>query len=213
MISAITKIIERIAVSNIFFRYLCLMYYGNVVEKEVDIADISNKDNILCIGGGPFPFTAIEIVKQTGARVTVVDKDKDAIFCAKGVVNALGMDGSIDIRMNEGETVNVKGYSHIHIAFQVHPKELVLTNVCNQIAPGTKILVRHTKKIFNHIFYGIRTDVCNKEAGFISETLSCADCTLKNTVLLVKNDMSTKYEKCNSICGRDSSPDRNIVDL
>ncbi len=213
MIPVLTKRIEGISLTNPLIRKICTVYYRRLVRDEIAIASISHKDHILCIGGGPFPFTAIEFAKQTGAKVTVVDRDQEAIASARLLVDKLEISGEIEVVQAEGEMVNAQGYSHIHIALQVHPKEEVLSNICKQISPGTKILMRRTKMMFNHIFYGIRTDFCEKQVDYIDKYFRCVDCNLKNTILLVKNDMRVKNEKCDIIPNWDINPGRNTVDI
>ncbi|WP_048815463.1 class I SAM-dependent methyltransferase [Methanosalsum zhilinae] len=188
------------------------MYYKRLVAKEIAIATISQNDHILCIGGGPFPCTAIEIAEQTGAQVTVVDNDPEAVEISRKVVSRLHLNNRIQVIQADGENVSAHRYSLVHIALQVYPKEKVLANICHRITPHTRILMRRTKIIFSHILYGIETDFCSSNADCLGQNLKCINCTMKNTVLLVKNEMGVKDEKCNIVSDWPISSDRNALD-
>ncbi len=212
MIPSITKKVEQMAVISQLFGKIYRIYYKRLVAKEIAIATISQNDHILCIGGGPFPGTAIEIAEQTGAHVTVVDKDPEAVEISRKVVSRLRLDNRIQVIQANGENVSAHRYSLVHIALQVYPKEEVLANICHQITPNTRILMRKTKVIFSHILYGIETDFCSSNADYLDQNLRCVNCTMKNAVLLVKSEMGLNDEKCNIVPDWIISSDSNTLD-
>ena len=72
-----------------------LDFYKPIIENEIALANISNKDKILHIGSGPIPATPIYIVKKTNADVTTIDKDLKSIKKAQALISKLKLSDKI----------------------------------------------------------------------------------------------------------------------
>jgi len=87
LITSLTQKVEWLANQSRLFYHCIALYYKNIIKREVRLANITPNDNILCIGGGPCPYTAIMLHQLTGAKVTVIDNNKhcvkSALFAAK----------------------------------------------------------------------------------------------------------------------------------
>ena len=153
-ITNLTQKIERLAVKIKFFYRIASRYYQSIIKNEIDLADITKNDHILCIGGGSCPFSAILLHQTTGAKVTVIDNNKCCIPKARKIIKRLGIGKSIKVLCQDGRNIELEfsKYSVIHLALQVAPMENVLTQLEKQITPGTKLLIRKPKKQLEKLY-------------------------------------------------------------
>ena len=179
------KIEDKASEVSTVYQLAC-KYYKNVVEREAALANITDKDHILCIGGGICPFTAILFHQHTGAKVTVIDNNKDCIPKARQVIKRLGIDERVHVHLQDGANAetDLSEYSVIHMALQVDPIDHVFYQIEKQSAPGAKLLIRRPKKALGSGY-----------SEFQSEHLSyCAyvshkDCNIGSTFLYVKPEV------------------------
>ncbi len=152
LITSVTQKIEWLANQSKVFFLLTTLYYKNIIKREVRLADIKPGDNILCIGGGPCPYTAIMLHQYTGASVTVVDNNSVCVEKSANLIKRLGLDNAIRIVCCEGETIDCNGFTVIHLALQVSPKEKVLKSLMARAGHGVKFLVRMPKEFLNGLY-------------------------------------------------------------
>ncbi|SHE74135.1 nicotianamine synthase family protein [Alkalibacter saccharofermentans] len=137
---------DKVTQSKILFSGL-LRCYMKVIKNEAELAGIDKDDHVLFIGGGAAPCSAIAMQKLTGAKVTVIDNDRDCIRKSKALAKKMNFSKDmIKIKHMEGEFVDAGDYSVIHLALQVSPKEKVLDRVYKTMKPNTRVLVRHPKE-------------------------------------------------------------------
>jgi len=142
-----TQKIEERAAGVGFVYQIAMQYYKSVISREIDLAEISDDDNVLFIGGGVCPLSAILIHESTGARVTVMDNDLACVSKAEDVVKKLGLSEKIKVLHADGRDaeLNIDGYTIVHLALQVTPVEKVFAELKNKVSPGVKLLVRRPK--------------------------------------------------------------------
>ncbi len=178
MIAAFTKVFEEKAVFSPILQAFCKMYYNKAVQKEVNLASIKKSDRVLCIGGGPLPWTALEIAKRTGAKVDVIDVDTRAIFFAKQAVERFQLSQQIEISYASGQEVDPSQYSVIHVALQARPHDKILKNILGKSKLGTRVLMRYPHDKLNKFYHALPEDclcdICNstqQKHSTMSETL------------------------------------------
>ncbi|WP_017471685.1 class I SAM-dependent methyltransferase [Amphibacillus jilinensis] len=142
MRSYLTKKIEGLTAKTGIGWLLFKVYYTRKVMREINCANICEKDHVLCVGGGAIPCTAILIAQQTNANVTVVDHDSVMIRLAQSFVKRLGILNSIQFIHANGETFCYQPYSVIHVARQVDPQEEVITGISKTACEQTRIIIR-----------------------------------------------------------------------
>jgi len=145
------KIEERAAKSKLIYR-IASRYYKKVIQKESALANITSDDHVLCIGGGICPFSAILFHQITKAKVTVIDNNCDCIPKAKQVINGLNLSNFVRVLHADGESINLEGYSVIHLALQVSPIEKVFAKIQDESTPGARILMRRPKKHLDKLY-------------------------------------------------------------
>lgn len=163
LITAITQrleyMVEKLPWTYLFFK----KYYDQIIDKEIKLADIKETDRILCIGGGPCPCTAIELHKRTGARVWVVDNDREVVYNALRNIERLNLSDFVSVKYADGRDICPKAFDIIHIALQVTPKGKVFENLINKARPGTKILVRIATDKYSKLYSSL--DIAEAERG------------------------------------------------
>lgn len=142
----ITKLIEKIFAKTLIPIPIYHFFYKKLVGDEIKLCSISCQDKVLCIGGGPIPCTAIEIARETGACVEVIDTDPSVIKFAQKVIKLYGLEAQVKAVHGLGQTIDPKDFSVIHIARQTYPKREVINNISNKASMGTRILVRCCKE-------------------------------------------------------------------
>jgi len=161
MPKAITKLTQKIeyhAPSTALLFALSARYYRDVVKKEIDLANIKADDNILFIGGGFCPFSAILLHQATGCKITVIDSDEVCVPKAVEAVQRLDLCNYIDIRHHDGacpqldSLLDMSQFTIVHFALQITPLEKVFAEVNRKVSPGTKLLVRRPKGHLNKLY-------------------------------------------------------------
>lgn len=176
-----TQQIESFSTKNKLFFLLVSLYYRFLVKRETLLANISENDKILCVGGGVCPYTAILLNKYTNAQVTVIDNNSTCVDQSKKFIKHLGLD-KIKVFLCEAECVNCSNYSVIHIAMQISPKDIVINEVIKKSKDGTKILVRkpkeHFKKLYSNVSEQKGRFTKNIKHGFLSNVASTSVCVV-----------------------------------
>ena len=139
---------------------LASLYYRDIIHKEATLANITDKDHVLCIGGGICPFSAILFHQITGAKVTVVDNNTACISKARQAIARLGVKDYVRVFCQDGSCFDgdLREYSVIHFALQVTPLDYVFSKIEKQANPGTRLLVRRPKKSVG----GLYNQFCNR---------------------------------------------------
>lgn len=172
MIKTFTKLLEKSCVNSKTLVGLCNVYYKRLVREEVDISEIKKEDRVLCIGGGSVPCTALEIHRQTGARVDIIDIDGSAVLNSRKLIERLGLEGKIRVSKDFGQTVNMREYNVVHIALQVTCKDEVLDNIFKNSGENTRVLMRMPKKSLKCFYCNVHSkfsnnlDLCVEKRGF-----------------------------------------------
>lgn len=186
-ITNFTQKIEQIAIKNSLFYGIVSQYYKLLVKREANLAEITENDNILCIGGGVCPYTAILLNKYTNANVTVVDNNSTCVERSQKFIKSLGLD-KVVIQHCDGECVCCNNFSVVHIALQISPKDAVIDCIMNKAKNGTRVLIRHPKKnvlclynkennkrIFkNNVKHGIFSNVDSTSISVVNKKPACS---------------------------------------
>lgn len=144
MIKTFTTFYEKKAVHNRLLIFFANCYYKHMVKKEVNLLTIQAHHRVVFIGGGALPMSAILLKQKTGADITVVDCDLDAMEKGSAFVKKQGL--ALNFIHAHGEDLNPGVYDVIIVAKQVNAQHCVLYNIINQAKPQTKILMRYKPK-------------------------------------------------------------------
>lgn len=139
---------------SFFFNRFGLIYekiIGIEYEKEIKKFNLFDSKNILHIGSGAYPITALVLAKKTSAKIVSIDKDPIAIKFAKKTINKKKLNKKIKVSIGNGEKYPVKNYDTIILSSCSSPKKKILENIFNNADLNTKIIVREIKKNIDDI--------------------------------------------------------------
>jgi len=181
-----TRKIEYAAAKSKLFYWIVSQYYRNVIKNEIDLANITNDDHILCIGGGFCPFSAILFHKITGAKVTVIDNCKECVREARHIIDRLGLGDHIRTVWQDGGNMefSLSEFSVVHFALQVFPMDSVFPQVKKHVVPGTKLLVRRPKKTFEKMYSELSGSLLNCCRHITHQKA----CNIGSTLLYIKQE-------------------------
>lgn len=149
-----TRILERFAARNTSIYRIISLYYKGLVKEEVALANIQPTDKVLCIGGGPCPFSGILLHEYTGAHVTIIDSDACCVRISRELIQKLGYAKTIEVLHRDGNHICPQDFNIIHMAVQVCPMEQVFGNLKQGCRFGAKILVRLPKNKLKSFYLG-----------------------------------------------------------
>ncbi|MBU9710391.1 hypothetical protein [Evansella tamaricis] len=200
IIPAFTSCLEKLISYCLPLAFVLRKYYRPIVQREVRLGEIKENDDVLCIGGGALPWTAIEIAVQTGAKVYVVDCDQIAVLRASKLIKLLNLENLVKVCKGDGQSIDVSPYSVAHIALQAAPQETILSHLLEKGRCNARILMRCPKKGIS-CFYG---KTCNTQC-FCTDSISQSFSTMKSTLLFVKPSTGGyfEYEKNSIFTNRD----------
>jgi hypothetical protein len=185
-ITKITREMERFATKANLAYHIGARYYHGIIQREVQLANITASDRVLFIGGGVCPFSAILIHQKTGAAVTVIDKDLCCAKEAQDFVEARELSCAISLLHSDAddENLNFLDYSVICFALQVTPLECVFSHIKSQVPTGTRLLVRRPRKKLKRAFCDFSNSVLGRSRQIAHSTFS----NVGTTYLYVKGE-------------------------
>lgn len=106
-----------------------------------------NSHNILFVGGGPLPLTAILLSLDFGMNVTILEKDKSASYISKKLIEKLRLDSSIKvIHQDATKYLDYSNYNIIIVAALAgadsNTKRIILKRINRYIKTGSHIVAR-----------------------------------------------------------------------
>jgi SAM-dependent methyltransferase len=145
----------RITKSNIFWYMIDFIacrikrfakFYENIISKEYEkegkMFNLSKSKNILHIGCGSYPVTAITLAKLNGGKVVAIDRNPRAIKLAAKIINKKKLQNSIVINKGDGRSYPVDKFDTIIISSCSIPKIEILNNIFKTAKLNCKIIVR-----------------------------------------------------------------------
>ena len=119
---------------------------GIEYKKESKMFDISESKNLLHIGSGAYPITAIMLAKITDAEIVAIDRNSVAINLAKKVISKNELYKKITVKRGDGAEYPVESFDTIIISSCSVPKLEILEHIFKTAKPKSKIIVRELEK-------------------------------------------------------------------
>ena len=145
IISSVIKRLENIASSKpALGEKYGEVFYGDMVDREIELANISFGDKIAHLGCGPFPFTTFELVRR-GWEVDAVDFDENALKKAKKLSQDYGFNGKINFIMGLCQDIDYSQYDAVWVSYNVRPGRKCLSRITETIGKKGKIIYRQPR--------------------------------------------------------------------
>ncbi|MFW5703718.1 MAG: nicotianamine synthase family protein [Patescibacteria group bacterium] len=129
--------------------------YKPMVVSEGNLADLKKGANVIILGGGSLPLTAITYVKTFNVTCTCIDIDQNAIFTSKKLIKHLNLEKEIHIEYGNAFNFPLKDYDLILVVCLL-PKKPALQHVFAE-NKSAKVIYRSAVGLFK-LWYGITNE-------------------------------------------------------
>jgi 2-polyprenyl-3-methyl-5-hydroxy-6-metoxy-1,4-benzoquinol methylase len=166
-------IFEKIAVN---FKVLYLDYiniYQELVEKEVDLCNISSDESVLIIGCGSIPVTSILVSKNSSAKEFVsIDYDLKAVENAIKLVSSTTFDKNLKFEHADGFKYPVEKFDVIFVLYGIQKQDKILEYLSKNIKDTSRIIFRTTNdsliqliggKEFLEKYFIVEKSICSEK--------------------------------------------------
>lgn len=143
----------RASLSNLYYR----MFYQKMLETELSMTNLESGANILHIGSGPYPYTALFLAEQ-GYQVEAWDCRADAVYKASEVVKQKGWEKHVKIYCQDGSMANYAKHDAIWVSLNVYPKRDILQQAYSQLKKGGVLVYRNLPRWMNLFFSQIKPE-------------------------------------------------------
>ncbi|MGM0852785.1 MAG: class I SAM-dependent methyltransferase [Bacillota bacterium] len=131
-------------------------YFQNIescIEEEFGHFQVTRESTVLLVGSGSFPMTPLLIAKRTGAKVIGIDIDEEAVTLGRQVVDRLGKDLNIELKLSLVEQLtDLKEVTHIIFSSTVEAKYDILDQLYELTNEEVVVSMRYgdgLKSLFN----------------------------------------------------------------
>lgn len=162
---------------------LYLKYYDDIVDKEINIANISSSDKVLHIGGGSVPSTSILIAKKTGATVIGIDRNSHSVKEANLCIHLFNLDGMVQIKNAEALNFPVRNFDVIIVSQGIEPRDKILKYVSQSMKDDARVIFRTFSSVEGEI---TKYDILLKSIFKIGRIVSHENHGLLISVVLFK---------------------------
>ena len=133
--------------------------YQSYLERFESIANCESKiiskyknDNIIFIGSGQFPISAINYFRKLKSNITIVEQNEELAKKSEIVLSNLGYLDKIKVINSKGQDLLFDNFDIVVVGVLAVPKEKIINSILSSAKPNTKIIMRTT--------YGCRTLLC-----------------------------------------------------
>ena len=141
------------------FNKLFLLYidsYLEVVQEEIQLANMSGNHKLLNMGCGSIPATCVLIAKKTNAKITGIDNNLKSVNRAKIIISKLKLDKRVDIKHSNAKNFELNNFDIIIIANGINPIYDVLEHVATNMKDDACVIFKtflHNKRLLDRKDY------------------------------------------------------------
>ena len=159
-------VIEKIIVKLPLLLSPYIIYYEDIVDKEIKIAKITRQDNILHIGCGSIPSTSLLIAQKIRAPTIGIDKNIPTVQDAQNCIHTLHQENQIQIHHADAQTYTMQSSDVIIVSQGIEPRYEVLEHIAKTIGHNTRVIFRT---------FSSKNDNITKEDAVLSTLFSIQD--------------------------------------
>ena len=178
------KLIERLSFRYKLIGETSLNSHYPIARKEIELAKINEKTNVLHIGGG-IPYTAAIITRSTGANVISLEMDSKIVDTARRWIKNRELEDKIKVIFANGTGFNASGFDVIILSLNVAPKEKILSNVLETCDMKARIVYRSARKPLDAIYDD--KDILSRYKSCIKDYMQQHGSFVGGSYLLTKN--------------------------
>lgn len=139
------------------------------VPLEVTAAGVANDARYCHVGSGPLPETLLAMrAAAPGASLTGIDADAEAVDSSRRFIRAMQPHGAISFLHAAGDSLDYRGFTHVHVAVLVRPEYAVVKCVCETADAGATVMLRTAEGLGSLLYEPIspKTELFLTEQGF-----------------------------------------------
>jgi 2-polyprenyl-3-methyl-5-hydroxy-6-metoxy-1,4-benzoquinol methylase len=166
-------IFEKIAYSFEIMSSNYLKLYDELIEKEIKMAHITDKSNILVIGCGALPVTPILIASKTNAGIVGIDYDLKAVKKAKSYIKKNFQSPKLNIEHADGLKYPFERFDVIFVLYGVKNQLQILKNISKNMKNQGLVVFRTTQDVLDKKYKGttLLSDMFNIKDSLASDSI------------------------------------------
>lgn len=142
---------------------------GREYIKESNRFNLSKSKNILHIGCGPYPISAMTFAKLNGVKAVTIDTNQKSIKLANKILDKEGFNGRIKANIGNGANYPLDSFDTIIISSCSIPKNEVIEHVLKDSKPKSRIIIRESFSSVKALIEKINT---HKDIKIIDEIIA-----------------------------------------
>lgn len=160
--------------------------YRNLIKNEYTLADMSKKDIVTFIGGGPLPLTLMTFNDLFGIKGISIEQDPELADLSREVLKKVGLESQIRVVWGDERAIEDLEYDVLMVAAFAEPKKRVFSNVKKLCQSKARILYR-TYTGMRAILYAPVSD--DDIEGFKKVAMTFPEGKVNNTSVLIERDV------------------------
>lgn len=161
--------------------YLLYERFRKLLKRELSLLPAEPK-NVLFIGSGPVPISALLVHDLTGAKVTCIDQNPQAVAVSRKLIAEMGFERSISVYETLGQEVVADKYDVVLVALLAKPKADILANIHRSIRPDGYVLCR-TSRGLRQLLYESTAVAFAPLYEVVAEQIADGDLTISTLLL------------------------------
>lgn len=128
-------------------KFIAKMYeriIGEEYRKEIEKFNLSESKNILHIGCGAYPITAMVLAELDNVNIVTIDSIPKSVKYASKLISKRNLNDKIKAEYGEGTDYPLEGFDTIIISGCSIPKIKIIEHVLKNSKPNTRIIIRDT---------------------------------------------------------------------
>ena len=142
LIDFLYVIFEKVATKFDLISSNYLEMYQEIVDKEIKMAGISSKDQVVVIGCGSLPITAVLVAMKTKAHIIALDNDKTAVKEASNFIINHHLENIVEIKYADGKLYPINKFDVIYLTYGLKKKEDIFNSLVKNSNKNSKIIFR-----------------------------------------------------------------------
>lgn len=146
--------VDKFSCKLIRFAKLYEKTLSKVYVKEGKEFGIHNVKNILHVGCGAYPVSALTLAELNGGSIVGIDSNPKVIKPAIKIIKKKNLEDRVKIKYGNGASYPLDNFDMIVVSGCAAPKIKVVKHIFQTAKPGTKIIVRElysSKKVFDDL--------------------------------------------------------------
>ena len=157
-----------------------IQYYQELIQTEIDLAQIAEKRTLLDVGSGSIPASCILLAKKTNVKIVGIDKNPESVKRSKKVLSRLNLEERVEIIDANAMNFPMNDFDIIIIANGINPYYELLERVSKDMRNDATVIFRtfsHSneelaqKDLFLKKFFIIGRKTHHKKSGSLISVL------------------------------------------